>query len=422
MQQQGLAVYNTTKDAVISLSAMDKSGKEVKVFSGWIQDVVRGRIFVLTCAHNLLANSITLPAYTSFAGTIENARGKKGKSNIGVSMKILGFDISADIAVLYSILPCEESKLNPLGFKFSDSQSKTTWARSPIIEDGTAVYSISNVYDSGLVMTTGFMEDDIVIYNTQSLTYTNFTEQLISSLSVSDGSSGSPVFIYDSKLKMGVVVGMVAFTKNIDNFTGGPNLNTLQGSYNKLIELNTVNYKVNDLSVNFTGKTGKGYIGVTSYDMVDDFVLVALARKFPKFNASKYRNSANGVIIGTVNTKNSTIPNSRVQNAVSKECSKKGIQSLDIVLEVEGKAVGVYDNSAAFNSAEYFKAGQTIKVKVLRPETAEILYFKVLCDEYPANLEHVSTDDTIRLVGFFSTLGAKVGGWLGGLIDNKLGT
>ena len=434
MQEQSSIVYKTSKDAVLSIVSINSQGKPIKKYSGWIQDVKHDRIFVITCAHNLLVNDLTLPAYPYYAATIENAN---QQSNIGVSLKILGFDISADIAVLYSIKPCEQTKQEPLGFKFSSSQASLDFNQSKAAQlvrltPGTPVYAISNVYANGLVMTTGFMQDDDVIYNTVSSQYTNYTDQLISTLTVSDGSSGAPVLVYDENLKTGSVVGMVAFTKKVDNFTGGPNVKTLEYVYKKLIKLNTSNYHINETRLNFNGKTGKGYIGIVNYNIVDEYILTMLTQKYKAFNDSKYRNEANGVILLALNNKDIIIPNSRVQNAVPYYyCKDKkyrhdkkdanGIKPFDIVLEVNGSKVGIYDDNGSLNNEEYFKAGKKIILKVLRPSTAEIIYFKVLCDEYPANLERVSVDDSIRLVGFFSFVGGKLGGYLGGLVDDYFG-
>lgn len=438
MQKESSAVYTTSRDGVINLSSINCLGQEIKSFSGWIQDVKHGRIFVITCAHNILSNGITMPATSYFSATVENATSNKGKENIAVSMKLLGADVSADIAVLYSILPCEQTKQDPFGYEFAANQAKLNWATSKdalsvSLISGTPVYSISNAYNNGLTMTVAYMEDDDVIYNTLDVAYSNFTEQLMSSLSVSDGSSGAPVLMYESG--KGVVIGMVAFVKNLDNFTGGPNLITLKSVYNKLIELNTKDFKVNCKSLNFNGKTGKGYIGIVSYDVVDEGVLTTFSQKFKAFNKSVYRNMANGVVVLAINNNDITIPHSRVQNAkqyhkcddkCDKHCDKKcGVKLFDIILEVDGLKVGLYDSNSSLNNAEYFRAGKTVKLKVLRPETAEILYFKVLCDEYPASLEYVSVDSTIRLIGFFTGLGEKAGklagGYLGGLIDDYFG-
>ena len=413
MQEQYSVVYKTSKDAVLSIVSMNNRGEAFKKFSGWVQEVKDQRIFVITCAHNLLVNATTLPAYPYFAATIENAN---NKSNIAVSLRLLGFDISADIAVLYSIKPSEQTIKEPLGFKFSSSQASLDFNQSKAAQNvslipGTPVYCISNIYANGLVMTTGFMQDDDVIYNTASAQYTNYTDQLISTLTVSDGSSGAPVLVYDNGA--GSVVGMVAFTKKVDNFTGGPNVKTLQYVYKKLIKLNK-DFK----QINFNGKTGKGYIGITNYNIVDEYVLTMLTQKYKAFNESKYRNEANGVILLALNNKDMIIPNSRVQNAIPyyKEGKKykyknikKGIKPFDIVLEVNGAKVGIFDDNGSLNNEEYFKAGKKIILKVLRPETAEIIYFKVLCDQYPANLEKVSIDDSIRLVGFFDTLKGGIG-------------
>lgn len=415
MQQQSSIVYKTCKDGVINMASINKLGYEEIRFSGWIQDVKDERIFVITTAHCLLMNGRSGPAFPYFGATIENANGKK---NIGVSMRLLGMDVSADIAVLYSIKPCEQTKNEPLGFLFNKKQHSLSFnmsrvAQSVTLEPGTPVYSISNIYDNGLIMTTGFLQDDDVIYNSISPTYTNFTDQLISTLSSADGSSGAPVLIYDEKKKKGSVIGMVAFTKNVDNYTGGPNVVTLEKVYAKLIELNTKKFVINKRSpVNYNGKTGKGYVGILSYDVVDEYILFKLIKKFKKFDESKYRNQANGAVILEINKKDITIPNSRVQNATSSQV-KGGIQLYDIVLEVNGVKVGIYDADSSLNNAEYFKAGGYVVMKVLRPSTAEIIEFKVLCDEYPAYLEQVSVDPSIRLIGFFSTLGAKAGAFLG---------
>ena len=127
MSSESSIVYETAKYAIINMVSINEEGKSSTTFSGWIQDVKDGRIFVITCAHNVLKNNISEPSYPLFSGTIENANGVK---NIGISLNLLGMDVSADIAVLYSIKPCEQTSNNPLGFLFNEKQIKKAPLRS----------------------------------------------------------------------------------------------------------------------------------------------------------------------------------------------------------------------------------------------------------------------------------------------------
>lgn len=178
-------IYLNNKDKIVTISANNNKPINIddessvlniqSVFgSGWIQDVIDERIIVVTCAHLVLQDDgVELPIIpkTSISCTVTNAipKGEKIGKNIAVSLKILGMDISADIAVLYSLKECEENTQNPFTFNFSSRNETLEWGNSSKVTFGSNVYVISNAYGTGLSMTTGTIADNDLVFRRKSV-------------------------------------------------------------------------------------------------------------------------------------------------------------------------------------------------------------------------------------------------------------
>lgn len=412
-------IYENNKDAIITVSSRDPSGEKIEDYenslinnsifgTGWIQNIVDDRIIVITCAHLILqSKGLTYPTKNniSISCTVTNAirKGQSSKDgrNIAVSLKILGLDISADIAVLYSLKDGEQDDENPFTFDFSTRNKTLKWGSSNNILFGSNVYVISNAYGTGLNMATGTIIDPDLVFRSLDPTYPNPTSQIISSVDVAGGSSGGPLFS-----EKGEVIGIIAWRKLDDNYVGGSNEIILQKSYNKIRQLNLIENECNQKYIpdrigglNFEGRTGKGYLGISSYFAVTDQTLKLIIQQYPKFADSQYSNSTNGIVIFQFSGMNMVIPKSGVLYAKNNETGvREGLSLLDIILSIDDISLGVYDKGVSLDDFSYYKAGSKVQMKVLRPSTNKIMYFTVLVGEYPNTLEYVSQSNSIRLI------------------------
>ena len=95
-------------------------------------------------------------------------------------------NISADIAVLYSILPNEETSYSLLGYRFGKRTQKLDWATRLVLY-GETVYTIGNMYGSNLHMIVGNCVDNNIIYLPESEEYLNNIQQIITTLAIKGG-------------------------------------------------------------------------------------------------------------------------------------------------------------------------------------------------------------------------------------------
>ena len=403
-------IFDSSKDAIVSINVPNGNLQALSSGSGWIHSIKKGRIIVVTCAHLLLENKGLVspvkkigPITCSVSNAI--AKGSTISENIAVSLGILGMDVSADIVVCFSYLPHEITKENPFGFKFSSKNKKLIYRDSTSVLFGELISIISNTYGTGLSMSDGTCTDNDVVYGVKNPLYTNFTSQFISSVSTAAGSSGSAVLTYDPIDKMGKVVGMVAWEKKTSGqYVGGPSSKTLKTSVNKILELNpiceiTTPYKF----VDFDGKTGSGFLGVSAYAPIDDLEAQYLVKKYSNFAALPDTNKLQGVRLTFFTNEilyPIVIPKSRVQNAKNLVTGKRtGLKIDDVVLTINGLDVGYYDTFEKFNFDSYYNINIKVVVEIIRPSTGKRMQFEITPDEYPLKFNYVSIDKTISLIG-----------------------
>ena len=413
-------VYDTCYDAVVTMTAFKYGGgvEDLKFSTGFIVDIVQNRLIVITDAHNILIDREYMSRANApiITATVTNAyrMGSKIKNEIPivVSLKILGVNISADLAVLYSVLPTEEIKAELFGYAFSEKTQKLRWSNRPVLY-GETVYCLGNQYGSNLCMLTGNCADNNLIYLPESTQYTNNIQQIVTTLSATTGSSGAPMLYYDNVLKSGVVCGIVQWTKIDNDYTGGLNVFSLFSSYMKIYNLNISNRSINLHRLNYEGLTGKGFSGISTYIHVNNVVVHFLCKKYPKFNQSEYRNQSNGIMIGSFSSTPRVIPDSRVMDAINIcECdylkqnttalpiSSDRVKVGDIIMEINGEKLGDEGQDKRLSDIIYYNSGKTMFIKCLRPTTSSVQYYRFIVDQYPAELEYVSTDPTIDLIGW----------------------
>ena len=423
-----VVVFNTCVNVIVPITAYVNNTNAVANFTGWIHANINNRLIIITSAHSVLNEQGITPfadTYESFTCDITQAYISKldgtpsvpSPNKITASLRILGMDIAADICVMYTINPGEQTEIEKFGH-FFDSNNPTLSVSTKRLLSGDTIYAISNMYGYGLSMSVGYVEDNEIVYRPDTTLYINQTTQMVTSLPLTGGASGAPVLLYDRNLCRGVLVGMVNWCKKTNSYTGGPNFDTIIKVYIRILKLNmSDDLKILPNRKNFEGKNGKGYLGVEAYIFTDGNVLTELNKRFTTFANSIYSKQCNGCYITKLNTVTNKLPKSGVYNAVnineqayinntieSPAISLKFIQKYDIVLEINGIPLGIGKNEDHMSTISYFSAGKYIYAKVLRPETIEILYFRILCDEYPETYEFVSIDETITLVG-------KVGDW-----------
>lgn len=393
---------------------------EPKSFStGFITDIINNRIIICTSYHSLVIDPSNSDSvfYNSFAcdvtGVYEKGSREKNKRPISASIKVLGVDKAADLAVLYSIKPCEETKFNKMGYNFSSRNSVLEFAKEQTLV-GTKVYSLVNIYGTNISMLSGCMSDSNITIHTEALDYTNNVQQQVTDLACQTGSSGAPVIILDSKGKKGLVCGIVQWVKLENTYTGGLNQFSLTNIYQKIIQLNVTNSVLNEIRTDFNGKTGKGYLGVISYVYFNSTILAGLTKNFPIFANSVYSNIVQGIAVTKYSKTDLSIENSRLFNAINidaksyqtqdikcEKISNTSIAYNDIILEINGSPIGDTEFDHKMSQFSYYNAGRFAFVKVLRisaTEPPEILYFKAICDEYPSSSEIVSKTSDIKLI------------------------
>jgi hypothetical protein len=390
--------------------------------TGFITNIIDGRIIICTSVHTLLVdptnpNSVFFNSFAcAVTGAYKKGSREKNERSITVSLKVLGVDRSADFAVLYSKKKGEETEFDKLGYNFSSRNQTLQFitGKAPV---GSKVYSFVNIYGNNISIICGCITDPDIIFHPEYRDYYNNIEQMVTTLPSDDGSSGAAVIIYDPKIKKGVVCGMVQWVKLKNTYTGGLNWVSLTNIYQKIMQLNVTNCVVNETRLDFTGKTSKGYLGPASYAYVDTNVLAVLNRYSPPFANSIYNNKVQGVIVIEYSTTCNTIENSRLSNAVNidetcyqnedakcEAISNEHINEKDIILEINGETVGDKECDTRLSRFSYYNAGKYVFLKCLhisKTEAPKILYFRAICDEYPASLEKVSITPDIKLVWAF---------------------
>lgn len=425
-------IYNTCVDIIVPITAYVNNTIPVSNFTGWIHNVINNRLIIITSAHSVLNEhgithsstqyeSFTCDITHAYISKLDGSPAEPTINKITASIRILGMDIASDICVMYTINPAEQTEIEHFGHYF-DSQNATLPVSTKQLLPGDTVYALSNMYGYGLSMNSGYIQDNDIIYRPGTTTYMNQTSQMVTSLPLTGGASGAPVLLYDRNLGKGVLAGMVNWSKITNSYTGGPNYQMIIKVYIRIINLNiSTDLKILPERKNFDGSTGKGYIGIESYLFTDGNVLTELNAQYTKFAESIYSKQCSGCYITKINNIYNKIPNSGIRNAIniteqsyinkirdSTKISTENIKLNDIILEINNESLGIGLYDSHITSISYFSGGKYIYAKILRPETAEILYFRILCDEYPLSLEYVSYDDTIELIGkvkdFFNKL------------------
>lgn len=400
IKMKAVELFNFAKNAIVTISCEPGSVGNNKVSSGFIYKIKKCRAYIVTCAHSVLLNegaqsgpldpvTNTYPTplpNPSISCTMTNVVDRDGKchKNIAVSLGVLGMDIASDIAVLFTYKPDEVTSDNPFGFLFSRETKHLHLGELEDVPNGSKVGIIDNLFNVGLSMNSGTCGDNDFILAPGNSTFVNYQSQILCSISVDTGSSGSPILISNGR-----VVGIAAYMKNEGQYVGGPNVVTLRHSLEKIFKLN----KCVDMSVNFDGNTGAGYLGIISYFYINDQTNKILLNNYSTF--APYATKVKGLVITGVNTNPVIIPNSQIVNAQEYDTgSSVGIFAQDIVLKVNNRKLGLYNHSN-INFASYYDSDDIVYLEILRPSTGNIMKFKVIPDKWPINNNYVSTDPSI---------------------------
>jgi len=374
-------------------------------YTGFIKDIINGRAIVVTCAHCILFeegtnNSIIQPAYPicgSFNGV--TSKGSSRKKNVNVSLGVLGMDVSSDIAVLFTYLPCEvNAEKNILfGFEFCKDNRILKWGDSINFTRGNNVYSIGYSYANGLDMYSGTCTNNNFIYNPDDASYSNLRDQFLTSLNVETGSSGAAVLSNKGK-----ILGIIAWKKNTgNNYIGGASQFTLSASYTKILKLNPVkNISGFYEGQNFNGKTGSGWTGLLSFQYLNSKSAIELLQQYPEYVGSKRIQKAEGIVLTGIAPDTSygveKVPLNHALNLNTNTIEP--ILPFDIVLKVNNQEVSYFGSNQQIGSAVYYDVNTIVLLNIFRPSNGKYYNFKVIPVAYPSQLEYVSIDSSITLI------------------------
>ncbi len=405
-------VYNYAADKVVKITAGPNSSMS-STGTGLIIGVYKKRLIIITCAHEILANSgtryptsLSPPYVCTVTNAIASGHHNKGE-NISINLFLIGMDISADVAVLGTYLESEIDPSNQIffGFNFSKKNAHFSWGNSATTPVGTQVYSLTNAYAEGISESTGIIHDNNFVFATDNSAYLNQTVQVLTSMNVDQGSSGAPVLIVNNNCKKGdefaLLIGMVAWLRVTTggNFIGGPAQKQMQKSYNKILRLNGYTHKVGNNQpitnpINFDGTTGKGFLGIAAYAALDQQLSFQLNEQYEAYALSKYSNKIGGFVITQITDPANPpiiVPNSRVNNAVNvKTGLASGLQINDIIIEVNGVKVDLNTNPEYVTFDSYNDINKPINMKIIRPSIGKSMRFNVISDQYPASYEIIS--------------------------------
>ena len=412
----GNIINNTCYNAVCPLNIFDNHTNLVSRSTGFIVEVINFKIIVVTCAHNILQTPDTVNStiYPIITCTVTEAYSKDSKikntNPVAISLRLVGMDISADIAILCSILPGEETPHSLLSYQFSEKTQKLSWNTNSVYF-GETVYAIGNMYGNNLCMLVGENADNNVVYLPESESYTNSLQLIITSLPVKGGASGSPVLTYDPELKKGVLSGIIQWSKKDNNYTAGLNTISLYKVCQKICQLNMKHNMIGNKMINFNGTNGKGYIGISTYSNVNGVELTKLCIQYPLFLKSVYRNQASGIRIKSLRDYSGSVSYGGIKNAIcinkcdylnqNKENRRKNnhrIKVGDIIMEIDGNRLGDENQDLRLSDIEYFNKGNIVFLKCLKPDIPIVEYYKCTIDSYPSVLERVSVEDSIELI------------------------
>jgi S1-C subfamily serine protease len=396
-------------------------------FTGFIKKFVDGRAIIITCAHGLLLNdgvkpilqqnsSNIIPVQIQFplSGTFNGVykKGSSRKRNVNVSLGMLGMDVIADIAVLFSYLPSEIDSITSInrqnninlnqnsnvlfGFNFSDRNKSLKWGNSMNFIAGNPVFCIGDAYANGIDMNDGVCSNNDFVYSPDNPAYTNLTDQFLSSLNVEQGTSGGAVLS-----KEGKILAIVAWRKTTGgNYVGGASQYTLQRSYEKIRKLNPIkNISGFYIGTNFQGSTGKGWVGLTVYQFMNSQTATELALSFPSLDIKVFEN-AEGILLTQVLSDGSYgVPQIPMNHAYNLNTHQyESILVNDIILEVNGNKINYFSSNQQINSSIYYNKNNKIVYKIYRPSNNQYYNFELTPVPFPNQLEYVATDPSLSLI------------------------
>lgn len=367
---QNTKIYEASKSATCSVFVSD--GFWSWMGSGWVYavDAEEKRAYIVTCAHVVLSvyNTTPLEEATEFAVTIGGANNNPA-INVQVAAEIVGYDASADVALLRTL---NTSESPDFGFDFTSAQKILEFANSDETAPGRTVQIIGNPFGEDFVScAVGNCRDNKFVPVNQL----NSTEAFTSTTSVAGGNSGSPVLNTDGK-----VVGILSWGLSVV-VVGGCNSYMMEQIVNKIRTLNT----------NFVGSTGKGFLGINFGTLVAGHELEYLRSVYPAFAASGL-DEPNGFSVWSLATDSITIPGSRIVNgSVPLEPDDIILSVTSTVAPLETVDIGVFTDQASWTRITHFRAGQKVVLTCVRPSTATTFTSNVILDEFPVDLDYVFT-------------------------------
>jgi len=393
-------------------------------FTGFIKEIINNRAIIITCAHGLLFNegvnknsnnlnntenldnenkpvSIMYPLNGSFTNVY--AKGCKNKTNTIVSLGVLGMDVNADIAILFTYLPSEIDEDNNIffGFKFSSRNLTLKWGNSLNFKQGKFVYCIGDSYADGVDVAIGLSSNNSFIYAPGNSGYSNLTNQFLSSLNVDQGTSGAAVLS-----NRGKILGIVAWRKLTGgNYVAGASQFVLQRVYDLIRKLNPID-SINGFyqGFNFNGTTGTGWVGLTAFSFMDSNTAMNLITQFGSQNSEIIQKSQGIYLNEIIPDGTYGISEIPINHALNLDTHQyEALKVNDIILEVND--IPIYStNSTKINASIYYGESKTVKYKVYRYSEDKYYNFLLTAIPFPKELNYVSVDSTIKLISDVQSL------------------
>ena len=260
MEEKAIKVYRKLKDAVVSIVTKYASGGKSSTYTGSGFFISHNKkLYIITAAHLVLHTTIVDPM-TSIVAGIQNVN-NTGK-NLVYSLKIVGVDATADVAIL-KINTCEHSDIP--NYKSHPSITLGNELKTPV---GTNVLNISNPLDKDLQsLAIAPIRNNKWFDNTGSFIASNVTTSLL----VYPASSGSPVIDINTELCISIIGFGFTDESNVNEigFSGGCGANTIKIIVDHILNKKSVNPVIGQKYLTNL----KGYLGDITWRGADTLVL-----------------------------------------------------------------------------------------------------------------------------------------------------
>lgn len=307
------------------------------------------KYYVITCAH-VLQGQLNQNLNATYKIYIDVQNVNKTNIHRQILCKLIGFDITADIAVLEPI----SYELNQQdGFTLKNHPYLTFGTSSTTLIGEECVIIGNPLGIDPFSISNGIVRDNKFVFN-------HPIESMLISASAWSGNSGSPIIN-----RLGKVIGMVGYSiDNASTMIGGPTQFMMEEIINRIISSNS-NYIT------------KGYLGIKTFSPITDAEMANL-----RVQNQQFLNGNNDILKGIV-----------VKSTDQNMMSQIPLLVNDIITEIHNPItnksliLGNLTNQYHFSRMTWFmQPGQQVTLKIVRPSTNTIFSTSVTLLQYPENV------------------------------------